>query len=121
MNPVTWFEIPVSDMYRAKAFYESVFDLTLEIHESPFLFTAWFPMDEKAFGAGGALVQTDSHNQARDGILIYFSVEDVEASMKKIMEKGGTLLQPKTPIGEYGFIGYFLDSEGNRIGLHSKA
>jgi uncharacterized protein len=120
MNPVNWFEIPVSDMYRAKDFYEFVFNLTLEIHESPFLFTAWFPMDDKAPGAGGALVQTVSFTPARDGVLIYFSVEDIEATLKKIMEKGGTLLQPKTAIGEYGFIGYFLDSEGNRIGLHSK-
>jgi uncharacterized protein len=121
MNPVTWFEIPVSDMYRAKTFYEFVFDLALEIHEVGFLLMAWFPMEDKGTGATGALVQAASYTPAREGVLIYFSVEDIDATLKKVNEKGGALLQPKTGIGEYGFIGYFLDSEGNRIGLHSRA
>jgi uncharacterized protein len=120
MNPVAWFEIPVSDIYRAKEFYEFVFDLNLEIHELGFLLMAWFPMEDKAPGATGALVQAASYNPAREGVLIYFSVEDIDATLKKVAEKGGSLLQPKTGIGEYGFIGYFQDSEGNRLGLHSR-
>jgi uncharacterized protein len=120
MNPVNWFEIPISDIFRAKAFYEFVFDLSLEIHEVGSLRMAWFPMEDKAPGATGSLVETASYTPARDGVLIYFSVEDIEATLKKVTEKGGTLLQPKTSIGEYGFVGYFLDSEGNRLGLHSR-
>jgi predicted enzyme related to lactoylglutathione lyase len=64
MNPVTWFEIPVSDMYRAKAFYEFVLDLALEIHEVGFLLMALFPMDDKGAGAAGALVQAASWKKA---------------------------------------------------------
>jgi predicted enzyme related to lactoylglutathione lyase len=120
MNPVTWFEIPVANMTRAKAFYEFVFNLSLETHEVGFLLMAWFPMEDKGAGATGALVQAASYSPAREGVLIYFSVEDIDATLERVTEKGGGLLQSKTGIGEYGFVGYFLDSEGNRIGLHSR-
>ena len=88
MNPVTWFEIPVSDMTRAKAFYEFVFNLSLETHEVGFLLMAWFPMEGTGAGATGALVQAASYTPAREGVLIYFSVEDIEVTLKKVAQKG---------------------------------
>jgi uncharacterized protein len=119
MNPVQWFEIPVAELHRAVVFYEYVFGLTLETEERGPLRLARFPWDGTAPGAGGALVEVSAHVPIRQGILIYFTVEDMEATLARVVEKNGTLLQPKAAIGENGFVGYILDSEGNRLGLHS--
>ena len=121
MNPVIWFEIPVTDIVRAKEFYEKVFDFKLESHDFDTMKMAWFPMSKDAPGAAGSLVQEDSYapSLTETGVIIYFSVEDIEAILEKASGNGGEILQPKLAIGEYGFIGHFIDSEGNRIGLHS--
>jgi hypothetical protein len=51
---------------------------------------------------------------------VYFSVEDIEGTLSKVNGHGGKTLQPKMGIGEHGFIGLFEDTEGNRLGLHSR-
>ena len=121
MNPVGWFEIPVTDMTRAKAFYEHVLGLTLEDHnEMAPMQMAWFPMVENGIGAMGSLVKDENRTPSAQGVLIYFTAPDLEAALARAEEQGGKILSPKTDIGEYGFIGIVLDSEGNRIGLHSR-
>lgn len=119
MNPVNWFEIPVMDMKRAKAFYEKVFGYSLSLHDMGPLHMAWFPMEDKAPGAAGSLVQGEMYEPCDTGHVIYFSVEDITGVLEKAKKNGGTIQNPKTGIGEYGFIGHFKDTEGNCIGLHS--
>ncbi|MDX1700132.1 MAG: VOC family protein [Melioribacteraceae bacterium] len=119
-NPVNWFEIPVSDMEKAKKFYESVFDFELSINEMGNTLMAWFPMEQDATGATGTLIKHDSYIPSQAGTMIYFSVEDIEAILEKVKNNGGEVTNPKTSIGQYGFVGHFADTEGNRIGLHSK-
>jgi len=119
MNPVNWFEIPVADMARARRFYESVFGVALELYEVGPLHMAWFPMENNAPGAAGSLVQGEHHVPSGTGIIIYFSVEDIEGVLQRVARSGGRVLNPKMSIGEYGFIGHLADSEGNCIGLHS--
>lgn len=119
MNPVNWFEIPVTDMGRAKAFYENILGVALELQQMGPLKMAWFPMQENASGAAGSLVLSDGYVPCRMGIVVYFSVADIEGVLRKAGARGGKILTPKTSIGEYGFIGHFEDSEGNRLGLHS--
>jgi hypothetical protein len=119
MNPVNWFEIPVIDMARAKAFYGNVFNLVLDLHDMGSLRMAWFPMENNAYGASGSLVQAEQYVPSRTGIIIYFSVENIEDILGKAGKSGGKILNPKMSKGEYGFIGHFEDSEGNCIGLHS--
>jgi len=120
MNPVNWFEIPVNDFDRAKDFYEYVFGYELIVNDLGELKMAWFPMQQDAPGATGSLVKSNEYTPSHAGALVYFSVEDIEETLKKVDEKGGKILNPKKSIGEYGFVAHFEDCEGNRIALHSR-
>jgi predicted enzyme related to lactoylglutathione lyase len=124
-NPFNWVEIPVTDLSRSTKFYESVFDIELNLHEmGPSLMgaplkMAMFPGEKEGTGAGGALVKSEGYTPSHQGPLIYFSVDNIENVLKKVERSGGKSLAPKSSIGEFGFIGLFEDPEGNRIGLHS--
>jgi predicted enzyme related to lactoylglutathione lyase len=50
---------------------------------------------------------------------VYFSVEDIPETLRRINANGGKTLMPKTAIGQYGFIAQYEDTEGNRLALHS--
>lgn len=120
MNPVGWFEIPVADMDRAKAFYAYVLGAAFEDHDMPSGQMAWFvPMHEEAYGAAGSLVKGDMYEPTWQGTLVYFTAPDLDAAIERVRDKGGKVVVEKTSIGEYGFTAHVLDSEGNRIGLHS--
>ncbi len=120
-NPVGWFEIPVSDMERATKFYEAVFKVKLDHHDMEDLKMAWFPMVDNAYGAAGTLVHHAMYKPSQDGCLIYFSshTDNLEDEMSRVEEAGGKILEAKKSIGEHGFMGLFLDTEGNRIAVHS--
>lgn len=118
-NPVVWFEIPVADLSRAKAFYEAALGIAITEQEMGEFKMGWFPMAPGAPGAGGTLMQCDSYVPSHEGTLVYFPVEDIEATLAKVDDAGGKTLRPKFDIGEYGFVGIFEDSEGNRVGLHT--
>lgn len=119
---VGWFEIPVKNMDRAISFYEKVFDCKLNKQDMGDFQMAWFPWDESRGGAGGSLVfheqfyQTSGHA----GTLIYFSSEDCSIELGRVEEVGGKVQIPKRMIApDIGYMGVFLDSEGNRIAVHS--
>src|SRR6266700_312660 len=117
-NPVGWFEIPANDIERAKAFYENTFDFKLESPKEMEGFQmSFFPMERGGEGAGGSLIQGSGYTPSHDGALVYFSVDDIQATEKKITSNGGRVHKPKRNIGEYGFISICEDSEGNRIAL----
>lgn len=124
-NPFNWVEIPATDLSRSTKFYESVFDIELNLHEmGPSLMgaplkMAMFPGVKEGSGASGALVKSEGYTPSHQGPLIYFSVDNIENVLKKVERSGGKTLAPKSSIGEFGFIGLFEDPEGNRIGLHS--
>ena len=118
-NPVNWFEIPVAEMDRAKKFYEAVLGYKLEVHEMGPALMAWFPMEEGAEGAMGSLVQSEGYTPSQEGSMVYFSVEDIDATLSRVNENGGSTFNPKTSIGEHGFVAHFNDTEGNRVALHS--
>jgi uncharacterized protein len=119
---VGWFEIPVENMERAIAFYEAVFDCTLDRHQMGPLDMAWFPWDESRLGAGGSLVKAEGfYKPSEEGTQVYFSSDDVIIELNRIEKAGGKIIQPKTEIApDIGYMALFLDSEGNRIALHSK-
>lgn len=123
-NVVGWFEIPVMNMTRAMAFYEKVFDLKLERHSLPNMDMAWFPWVENTPGAGGSLSQATEFFQPRDnGVLVFFTAfsGDLAVELSRVEAAGGKIVQPKTLITEdIGYMAIFLDSEGNRIAIHSK-
>ena len=118
---VGWFEIPVKNMERAMAFYEAVFDCKLERHQMGPIDMAWFPWDHEKGGAGGSLVKNgEFYTPSENGVQVYFSSEDVKIELARIKKAGGEILQSKTLISpEIGYMALFIDSEGNRIALHS--
>lgn len=122
-NVVGWFEIPVSDMDRAAKFYEAVFDINLSRHIFGNFEMAWFPEAESQIGSAGSLVKSDkNYKPSTEGVLIYFTAQsgDLENELGKVEKAGGKVLMSKTPVSEeYGFMALILDTEGNRIALHS--
>lgn len=119
---VCWFEIPVKDMKRAVTFYEKIFDCQLELHQIEEFDMAWFPFDHEKGGASGSLVKSNELYQPSDkGVVVYFSSEDVNIEISRVKAAGGQMLQEKTLITEdIGYMALFLDTEGNRIALHSQ-
>ena len=81
---------------------------------------AFFPGDTKNQGATGAIVRGEGYAPTESGSLVYFSAgEDLSNVLVKVENAGGKVTLPKTAIGENGFIAHLIDSEGNKIGLHS--
>lgn len=119
-NPAGWFEIPVSDMQRAKNFYEAVFRLPIDVMENEGgTLMGTFPMSESACGISGSLVQGKGYVPTLGGLILYFSEPDIDAALDRIREHGGNIITGKTDIGQYGWYAWFEDTEGNRLGLHA--
>lgn len=118
-NPVSWFEIPVTDMPRAKAFYEHVLNVKLHPLDLGPLEMAMFPTRAGTPGATGALMKGEAFQPSQQGVQIYFTTPDVDGTLERVQELAGKVVLPKTRIGPLGFIASFEDSEGNRIGLRS--
>ena len=121
-NMVVWFEIPVSDMDRAKTFYESVFQVEIQLVDFGGLLMGWFPDRGEANGATGTLVKQESYIPSQEGTLVYFYSDDVQNELDRVEAAGGQIYLQKTEISpEHGCMGVFIDTEGNRIALHSNA
>ena len=121
-NPVTWFEIYVKDMERAKAFYEKTLGVNLQKLETPAkdITEMWsFPMGKDSYGATGALVKMADGPTGVGGTMVYFECQDCAVEARRVRENGGRIMKDKFAIGPHGFIALGNDSEGNMIGLHS--
>lgn len=116
-NPVFHFEIPVIDMDRAVAFYQTVLELELRREQVDGYDMAFFPRADDQPGSSGALAKGDVYKPSRDGSLIYFDVADIDAVLARATAKGSQILYAKTDLGEAGYVAEFEDSEGNRIAL----
>jgi len=118
---IGWFEIPVSDMNRAKAFYEKVFNIDINVMDFGGILMGWFPNKSKEYGVSGSLIQQESYLPSQEGTLVYFMSKDINTEIDRVEAAGGKIYQEKTKISdEYGFMGVFIDSEGNRVALHSQ-
>lgn len=120
-NMVGWFEIPVSDMERAKKFYETVFQIEIQVMDFGELLMGWFPSHgAEAYGSPGTLIKQESYIPSKEGTMVYFICDDVQNELSRIEAAGGKIYKPKSQISpEYGYMGAFIDSEGNRVALHS--
>lgn len=119
MNPVTWFELATTDLARAKAFYEGTFGVSLTPMTMGPTTMEMFPADQTQPGSGGALIAGEGYTPSGDGTIVYFSVDDIVATLQRAAAAGGAVLVEKMSIGEFGFIALVQDTEGNRIGLHA--
>ena len=122
-NAISWFEIPATDLSRAQKFYETIFNITLSPLDLPNIKMRMLPLDDMMNEVGGAIVDSGGFHKpsSTDGPLIYLNGNpDVQNVLDKIEATGGKILVPKTEISpEYGHMAVFVDTEGNRIALHS--
>jgi uncharacterized protein len=116
---VNWVEIPVSDMKRAVSFYRELLDI--ELHEMEL-----GPNDYAMFGVNdrfntGALVKGEGYSPSTEGPVVYLDGgKDLSRVLARVKKAGGQVLLEKTFLSkEAGHVGYFKDTEGNKIGLHS--
>lgn len=116
---INWFEIPVSDFYRAKVFYETIFDLSMQSSEMQGYKMAFFPAEEDKIS--GAICYGEGYIPSGAGSLIYLNANpDVNLVLDKVVRSGGKIIVPKTLISEdAGYYAFIVDTEGNRIALHS--
>ncbi len=119
---VIWFEIPVNDLARARKFYESIFEIQMgDPFEMESSVMSFFPFETDAKGAMGALLKQESYLPSYEGTTVYFSVDEVNDVLPKIVSSGGKVINEKISIGEHGFVAHFEDCEGNRVALHQEA
>lgn len=122
-NVINWFEIPANNFERACKFYSDVLDGPVQeipspdgAHKMGFL-PGFNPEDGTV---GGAVVQGEGFVPSAEGSTVYLNGgEDLSAALGRVESAGGTVVVPKTNIGEHGFIAQFMDTEGNRVALHS--
>ncbi len=121
-NAISWFEIPATDINRAQKFYEAIFDIQMIPLDLEQLQMRMFPI-ENPMNIGGAICYAGEFYKpsAESGPLVYLNGNpDVQNVLDKIEAAGGKIVIPKTQISpEHGYMAVFLDSEGNRIALHS--
>lgn len=122
-NAISWFELPAIDLDRAQKFYETIFGFSLIPVDMPGIQMRMFPIQDPQNGVGGALCKTDGFHKpsATEGTLVYLNANpDVERVLDKVEGAGGTIIVPKTEISpDHGYMAVFIDSEGNRVALHS--
>ena len=119
-NAINWFEISVTDISRAKKFYESIFEIQMEEMEMPGMKYAMFPFAPMNGKVAGGLAQSPMHTPGTTGSIIYLNANpDLQNVLDRIEKAGGKITMPKTSIGQNGFMAFFTDTEGNTIALHS--
>ena len=116
-NRAVWFDIPVADLDRAAQFYRAVLGVGIS-KETNGDYT--FGVIEHHDGNGGCLVP-NKEEIAAGGVLIYLNANGRSRdAVAKVVPNGGSVVQDTHSIGPHGFRAVVLDSEGNRIALHSE-
>lgn len=117
-GPVSWFEIPVTKMDRAMAFYNKVLAVELKLDTSHGAPMAFFPMKPKQ--TSGALVQIKGFTPGATGTVVYLNGGDnLQPMLDRVVPAGGKIVVQKTHIPDVGFFAIFIDTEGNQLGLYS--
>ena len=117
---ITWFEIPVRDLSRARTFYENILGITLRDGSPNFPSMLIFPYDREQ-ATGGCLVTGEAPQPSRDGVCIYLNAGDsIDAVLNRVEAAGGAIVTAKTALPPpMGFVAHISDIDGNRIGLHT--
>jgi len=120
-NAISWFEVPVRDFKRARAFYSAIFDYEMPIFPMGGLPLGIFPSEQGKGAVGGAIIQAEGHEPSAQGTLVYLNGgSDLSVVLGRVEAAGGKVLQEKMLITEeIGYCAFFTDTEGNKLGLHS--
>lgn len=118
-NVINFFDIPATDFSRAVSFYKAI--LGLEINETEMFGTKMglFPSD--GTNVSGAIVQGEDYKPSTDGVVAYLNGgNNLQTVLDKVERNNGKVIVPKTHISpEVGYIGMFIDTEGNKMAVHS--
>jgi predicted enzyme related to lactoylglutathione lyase len=118
-NAINWFEIPASDFERARAFYSAIYSQDMPTHTMGPHEMAFFACDRG--GVGGAIIKGEGADPGPTGPIVYLNAgQDLTEILNRVPDAGGTIVLPKTRVTEeIGYIAMFIDTEGNRVALHS--
>jgi predicted enzyme related to lactoylglutathione lyase len=118
-NVAAWFEIPAADFDRAVGFYEKVFETRLTTENMGGAQLAVFPYSQP--GTSGCVIKGEGYKPNKEGCVIYLETKgELDGPLARAAANGGKVATPKTALPEgMGFFAHFVDSEGNRVGLHS--
>lgn len=120
-NAILWFEIPVTDVSRAKTFYETIFDIQMtEVELDKDFIIVLFPVEEGT--VGGVLCKNEKfYAPTQIGNILYLNANpDMQIVLDKVENAGGKISRTKTHISDdFGFMALIEDTEGNRIALRS--
>ena len=116
---VSWFEIPAINFQQSVDFYNNIFGIEMEKNIDDNYAMAFFPADK---GIGGAIVAGPGSVPGDTGPLLYLNAgKDLNTVLERVEPAGGRLVMHKTLISEEsGYFAIFIDSEGNKLALHSK-
>ena len=117
-NSFVWVDIPVLKLDRAIRFYSAVIGMEVEKNEYPGMTIGTFPHKDNE--VGGCLCLSDTVKPSTDGPLVYINAHGrLDEAIDAVAPSGGKVLLQKESIGPYGFRAILLDTEGNRVALHS--
>ena len=118
-SPISWFELPTTDLDRATAFYERILGVEMRRQACSGIPMSIFPYVEG--NPSGAVVSMPQMLPQDNGTLIYLSAgDDLSVALARVPDAGGSVAMPKTDLGNgIGHIALFIDCEGNRVGLYS--
>lgn len=119
VNFINWFEIPALNLERAVSFYNNIYDIKMKTMDMNGYSMAFFPADK---GVGGAVVAGDGCTPSEIGTLVYLNGgKDLLRVLERVEVAGGRVVVEKTLINEeIGYFAVFIDTEGNKLALHSK-
>ena len=122
-NALNWFEIPAADFDRAKKFYETIYDYQMPESMVGPIRMGFFLYDFKGGKIGGALCAGETYIPSQQGTLVYLTcAPDLQPVLDKVEQAGGKIIMTKKQVsGDNGYMAIILDSEGNRVALHSRA
>ena len=121
MNAINWFEIPTVELGRAVTFYRHILGASMQLATFGGIEHAFFDKVDKG-GVSGALVRDPQRTPSDAGTLVYLAADGAPGGLDGVLARaaasGGRVMLPKTAIGEHGWIGLVVDTEGNLVGFH---
>ncbi|MFT5760351.1 MAG: putative enzyme related to lactoylglutathione lyase [Alteromonadaceae bacterium] len=116
---ISIFEIPATDISRAIKFYQTILDINIEKIEMSGLEIGLFPYEEHMIT--GVIMKGEGFKPSAEGVTIYLNAgNNLQVILDKVAQNNSKVIIPKTQHADgIGYFAIFLDSEGNKIGLHS--
>ncbi|MGK0448143.1 MAG: putative enzyme related to lactoylglutathione lyase [Polaribacter sp.] len=118
-NLINWFEIPATDFKRAVSFYKAILGVEIKETEMFGTKTGFFPTNGK--NVSGAIVTGEDYKPSSNGVIAYLNGgNNLQTVLEKVEKNNGKVIVPRTQISpEMGYFGMFIDTEGNKMAVHS--